>query len=142
MKTKMYQEALARLEILIRQGLSAKALNDFKDGKVPMSKEAKVLGQRITVLRTVDAKPQIEKVINKCASQNSKLPYFCIHTETAFGDLVAVFFVSRYTEEWSMDRDYLSSHEACVYVYNMAEDFDEVGFIQYGIKDQCLVHVG
>ena len=73
MKAKMYQEALERLEILIHQGLSEKALDYFKDGKVPLSTEAKVLGQRITVLRTVDAKPQIEKVVKECASQNSNL---------------------------------------------------------------------
>lgn len=139
---KLYQEALARLEILTARGLNQDALAYFKEGKVPMTTDVTVMGKRISMLRPVDSKPEMKKIVDKCASVNNRVPYYCTCTESFFGTMITVFFVSKYTEEWEMDRDCLANGESCAYVYNTDEDFSDIGYVQFGIKDGCLVRIG
>lgn len=65
--------------------------------------------------------------------------YHLIHTESEFGELLSILFVSDDEEEWGMDREELDENIARVYVENLSIPcFSEFGSIKIKMVNGCL----
>ena len=73
-----------------------------------------------------------EKIVRDWEQETGNLAYHIIHNNTEFGELLSIFYVSQYEEEWEMDMRDLSEGIAIVYVKNLDDDWcSEYGSIGF-----------
>ena len=46
-----------------------------------------------------------EKVVKSICESHGIVPYYVIMTKTSFGDLINILFVSKYEEDWRVERE-------------------------------------
>lgn len=114
-------EAIERMKML---RLSPACIQAFKRGEIWES-------EGIGALYEVNEEEQ--KMIQEFEQKNDAVVYHMIHNMTSFGELYSMLFVSKYEEEWEMDRQDIKENIVFVYVYNKTDDWcSEFGSI--GVK--------
>ena len=109
MLEKQREEAIKRMEML---NMSRQCINAFKSGEVWES-------ENIGALYECNDK---ERELIKDFEKDGGLVYHMIHNKFEFGECYSMFFVSKYEEEWEMDRNDLKEGYAFVYVKNIDDD--------------------
>lgn len=73
-----------------------------------------------------------KKFVEEFEKEHDCVVYHIIESNTSFGNLLNVFYVSRNTDEWEMDNDLIESKCQCVYVKNLTDEMcSEFGYINY-----------
>lgn len=67
-----------------------------------------------------------EKVVKSICESHEMVPYYVIMTRTSFGDLINILFVSKYEEDWRIER------ESGGIVHCWVENLSEPMFSEYG----------
>jgi len=84
------------------------------------------------ILFELSQQPEILKEIKEFETRHEALVYHCIKTETEFGTLITMFYVSNYEDEWEMDWNDMKENYACCYVCNLDdENCSDIGSIGY-----------
>ena len=111
MREKQLQEALVRMRML---KLHSNTLGDLKEGVINKSE----LGG---YLYWLDQEEQ--EIIKQWEEEYKSLVYHVIKTQTEFGLLLNILYVSNYPEEWEMDRKDIEKEMIVAYVKNMDDDY-------------------
>ena len=125
--TAQVAEALLRMKKL---GLHENAIREFKEeGKLNISEGAKIFGVSVGVLYWLTDNEQ--KMVDQFEKEYGGKVYHVIKTNTAFGLLYSMLYVSKYPEEWERDNEELEEGYQVAYVKNATDDFlSELGGIQ------------
>ena len=106
----------------------------FKKGELCVSEANMVLGMPCGVIFDLKSKKKYYEIYkNNIKNSIDGEPYFIMAQNTSYGLLLSVLYVSKYTQEWQMDGDSLNSGNPLAYIYNVDEDFGEVGYIRFDI---------
>ena len=149
MKNAMREEALRRLDILESKGLMEEVKDLFeKENKILIS-ERTIFGKKpIGTLFTVDEinslaeykQCEIPRKIKEFEKSRNALVYHATLEKMTFGLCLDLFYVSKFDEEWEMDREDLEGNCALVHVVNLTDDFlSETGSIMYEASGGGLI---
>lgn len=133
---KKKEEAIARLNILKNKGLMHCVLRSFakKDSELYYSEFNGICGALYYLNDLGGAKPEWIELVKEFEEQNNALVYHVTHQFTNIGELLNVFYVSDYDEEWEYDREDLKNNYSLAYVYNLSDmDCSEFGTIGYSV---------
>ena len=128
------EEAVKRLEILKSKGLMpcVKRAFDTKKQTIYYSEFNGLGGALYFFNETGGAKQEWIDLVKKFEEDYGALVYHITHEYTSFGELLDLFFVSKYEEEWNYDRNDLYNGYSYAYVINLSEpSFSEFGTIGY-----------
>lgn len=128
------EEAVKRLEILKSKGLMpcVKRAFDTKKQTIYYSEFNGLGGALYFFNETGGAKQEWIDLVKKFEEDYGALVYHITHEYTSFGELLDLFFVSKYEEEWNYDRNDLYNGYSYAYVINLSEPlFSEFGTIGY-----------
>ena len=115
-------EAIRRLEILKSKGLMGCVLREFKkDGTIYMSEFNGMCGALYYMNDLGGAKQEWIDAVKQFEKRFNCLVYHVTHEMTWFGEVMDMFYVSNYPEEWRWDRDGLESGYPTVYAYNLSD---------------------
>lgn len=119
-KEKQKEEAVKRMKFL---ELNEKAIEEFEEGKLNKS-------ELVGFLYWLDEEE--EKMVRKWEEETGNLAYHLILSNTSFGRLLTVLYVSKYEEEWESDHEDLKHEVAIAYVFNldtpMFSEYGRIGF--------------
>ena len=122
------KECLTRLKL---SGLCNEVITDFKNGQLYKT-------EQLGILYYINDKEKA--VVKDFEEKNNAMVYHILHSNTEFGELLALLYVSKYKEEWQMDREDLRDNIALSYVYNVdCPDFSEFGSIGFAQRFGGLV---
>lgn len=118
MKEKMKEEAISRMKIL---KLHPNVIKEFSNsGKLNLSLNAALYYLNDEQLARVQ---EFEQKYNA-------IVYHVIQSDTKFGELLSLLYVSQQTEEWEYDHNDLKEGYPFVYVANLTDETcSEFGFI-------------
>ena len=124
-KEQQRQEAIARLRILEERGLMPEVRRDFENGRVMWSERVVIPGLGANgILYHLDENPEFEKIIRDFEAENDSLVYHATHEVFEFGEVLDIFYVSKYEEEWlAQDRADLEDGYCLVYAANLDVDW-------------------
>lgn len=121
-KKEQIKECLVRLKL---SGLCNEVIADFQQGQLYKT-------EQLGILYYVNDKEKT--VVKEFEKKNNAVVYHILHSNTEFGELLALLYVSRYKEEWELDRKDLEDNIALSYVYNVDcpefSEFGSIGFVQ------------
>lgn len=118
-----HREAVERMQVL---GLWEDAIEDFNRTGKPLT-ATPPLG---AFFNPAELDPAQGHVIKSFEEQNEATIYTGIESFTNFGHLFAYLFVSKYIEEWNLERADLPALDTLAYVYNCdAPELSEIGRI-------------
>lgn len=133
MKEKMIKEALERMEML---HLNEDAIKDFKEnGKVWKSET------NMGILYWLN--DEEKQMVKEFEEETEGLVYHLIHNRyEEIGDCYSIFYVSKYEEEWEMDRYDIAEYYPFVYVKNVDDwnsEFGHIGIrpVNSGLVREC-----
>lgn len=115
------EEALERMKML---KLYPKVISEFEEeNKINYSDKAMLFW----------ANQEMKQMIKEWEKETGNLVYHAIYNNFEFGRCLSLFYVSKYEEEWDMDRNDINEGYPFVYVMNLDNpDCSEYGSI--GIK--------
>ena len=120
-RTKQEAEAIERLKFL---EMHPNVIYDFKVHKIINKSES------IGILYWLDEDEQA--FVDAFEAEHNAVVYHIIKTNTIFGVMLSVFYVSQYECEWELDRADLAVGTQLVYVKNLSDDFcSEFGSIGF-----------
>lgn len=115
------KECLTRLKL---SGLCNEVITDFQKGQLYKT-------ERLGILYYLNEREMA--VVKDFEKRHNAVVYHILHTNTEFGELLAILFVGQYKEEWEMDKEDLKQGIAFSYVYNMDcpeySEFGSIGFV-------------
>lgn len=118
-KLKQKKEALIRMKML---GLHASVINEFKEDEILNASE----GSGFLYWLNDDDKKWVQEWQNKTGN----LVYHIIKTDTPVGQLMSILYISKYEEEWEIEKDEMQYGILLAYVRNInIEEFSEYGRI-------------
>lgn len=119
MKEKMKEEALRRMKLLNMHG---NAISEFeKEEKLNKSVVAGIL-----FWLTEEEK----QLVNQWQEETGNLVYHVIENQFEFGHCYSFLYISKYEEEWEMDRELIKDNISYAYVMNTDDDMcSEIGTI-------------
>ena len=122
-REEMKKEATARMKSL---GMFPRVVKEFeKDGVLEQSENG-------GFLYWLD--DERKEMVKKFEQDTGCLVYHVIRSNTTMGLMYSLLYVSKYEEEWDMDREDLKDGIAIAHVINTTLDIEESGCI--GIKPQ------
>lgn len=87
------------------------------------------------VLYWLDNKEEWVKLVKKFEMQTGNLVYHAQLTRTDIGDMLSLFFVSKYEKEWKFEREDLENKRTYAYVFNLSDlELSEYGLIGFESK--------
>lgn len=119
------KECLTRLKL---SGLCSQVIKDFEQGQLYKT-------ERLGILYYLNDREIA--VVKDFEKKHNAVVYHILHTNTEFGELLAILYVSKCKEEWEIDREDLTQGIAFSYVYNLScpeySEFGSIGFVaKYG----------
>lgn len=138
-KERMIEEATTRLEVLQANGLWDEVVRVWKEDNEACV-ALKIGGAGINF--AFCEKPELKEIKEKFEKEYDSLVYHGIYTETVFGDLLSLFYVSNTETSWRREKSGMKKGRAFVYVWNMTTCSGEFGPIEYDLKEGGLVRVG
>lgn len=132
MLEKQKREALERMKLL---NIHDDVVNDFtKSQKLYRS-------ELMGILYWLNSKEQ--EIIKKWEEETGHLAYHVILTYTNFGRLLSILFVSKYEEDWEMEKECIKNNTLIAYVKNLDDDFlSECGSITFRENMGGLIRIG
>ena len=126
MNKKMLKEALERMNVL---GLQGPCTQQLKEGTVFYSERSPLGG----ILYWVKNDDRYISAIKKFEDKTGCLVYHCTHEYTDFGECLTMLYVSKYEEEWPMDRELLKEDNSEGFVqFAYVENLSEPVFSEFG----------
>lgn len=124
-------EALLRMKKL---NLLGGVVEQFKDcGKLLKSENFCVGNRENRIPILYDLSDAETQMVRKWEEETGNMVYHVVQNRMVFGLCYSFLYVSKYTEEWEMDNEYLEEGMPLVYVKNVDDDMcSEYGSI--GIK--------
>ena len=124
-KEEQLKECLHRLKL---SGLCQEVITDFQNGQLYKTEQLGILYY---------ANDKEKAVVKDFEEKNNAMVYHILHSNTEFGELLAILYVGQYKEEWEMDREDLKEGIAFSYVHNLTcpeySEFGSIGFTpKYG----------
>ena len=136
-KETMYEEAKERLKLL---GLHKNVLREFVQNHTVYYSERNQMGKAAYgILYWIRNNPRWQNEIQKLEEENGIVVYHAIHSYTAFGEVLDLLYVSKYSEEWEYDRQGLMEkdpeygHFVMSLCWNLSMEDTEFGEI--GIRE-------
>lgn len=125
-ENKMKQEAIKRLKML---DLNSNVLSDFaNDEVVYISEHQKIMGLDAGILFW--ANDEQMNYIREFEEKNGVLVYHAILTPFIYGKCLSLLYVSKYEEEWELEKSALRNGRIPSYVYNLSNpNYSEAGMI-------------
>ena len=141
----MREEAIARLRILEEKGLHPNVLREFEaDGTVNYSERVSLGGAAVGVLYWLDTEDKWVSKVKEFEERNNALVYHAtVERFLEIGQMLDLFYVSAYEEEWEQDRADLEDGYALCYVAALdSPDCSEFGGIAFKVAAGGLVRIG
>ena len=140
-KEQQRAEAIKRLRILEGKGLMPQVRKDFERGIVNFSEAMTIVGSKPSgILFRLKDNPKFEKIVRDFEEETDSLAYHATHERFEFGEILDIFYVSTYAEEWSQDRDDLKQGYGFVAAVNLNADWlSDYGSIRFEARDGGLV---
>lgn len=132
MQKKMIDESKKRLEILQKMGLWDEVTKMWKKKSVACVSETKMIFELCGVNFTFNEMPELKAIKEKFEATYGYTVYYGIYSNTNCGRHLALLFVSPDEEEWESNQEDLKEGYPYAYVWNIDEEFGEIGSI--GIK--------
>lgn len=132
MEENMLVEATKRLEILQDMGLWDEVARVWKEKETACVSEARIVFDVCGVNFTFDEMPELKHIKEKFEAEYGYTVYYGIYSNTKCGKMLTLLFVSTYEEEWEDDQNDLKEGYPVAYVWNMEDEFGEIGSV--GIK--------
>lgn len=138
------KEAANRMRKL---GLYEEVINEFiQTGSVNKSERTNlsVLGIGNTIIGTIlNLSNEQKKNISDFEKEYDSLVYHVIETNTEFGLLNDLLYVSNNTDQWELEQEDLASNTPCIYCINTTyPDYSEFGSIAIQSNGGGLIRVG
>lgn len=122
MREEQKAEAIHRMRCI---GIIKDAINQFEKEDVVMVCEPPIGGLYLL-------NDEEKEMVRKFEEENGALVYLVVRSFTNIGKMDNIFYVSKYKEEWAMDRDDIAENLALVYVVNYdMPDCSEFGTIRW-----------
>lgn len=135
----MKQEALNRIKTLVDNvGLNPMVFSYFNEDRLYYSYLTG--GGFIGSIDTVSYDPLYEKTVKNFEKMYDVLVYHCVESDTSFGKTLIMLFVSRDKASWEQQRP-SASGIVSANVYNIEEDFDEIGDVKFKSYQGALVRI-
>lgn len=120
-REKQKEEAIKRME---KMDLHENVIKEFeKEGKLNLSVD-------LGFLFWLDEEQK--ELVKNFEERTENLVYHVTYTNTDFGELYTMFYISKHNEEWELDREDLSYNTAVAYVENtsnkMFSEYGRIGF--------------
>lgn len=135
----MNNEAIKRLKWLVSQGVWDEVLNKFKEGKACVAIPMNVVGELTGVSFTFDEKPDLKAIKDDFEKKYGTVVYYGMYNHTVFGDFLALLFVAETKGEWEMNMKDLKAGYPLAYVYNLGDEFGEIGTISFEVANGGLI---
>lgn len=135
-RTELENEAIIRLDILKNKGLMGTVVKNYKQGRTVYYSEFNGLGGALYYFNDLGgAKPEWIEKVKEFEQENGSLVYHVEHCFTDFGELLNLFIVSKYKEDWVYERKQLENNCSFCYVINLdIPEYSEFGTIGF----RCL----
>ena len=128
LRQKQKEQALIRMHKL---NLMKEVIDDFKNNDTVYYSERQNAFFK-AILYWVSNEDKYVEIINEFEKSHNALVYHCQLTHLEFGDVLSLFFVSEYEDEWEQDNDDIKEGQALVYAANLDDDmFSELGYIGF-----------
>ena len=109
-------------------------------GLEPRFSEKLYISNRYMIREVKDGEMELIRAINNFEKDYNAYVYHIIYTESNFGNLYNMLYVSNNTEEWETDRKDLQNKECYAYVYNKSDEVcSEIGLIGVEKADTNLL---
>ena len=109
-------------------------------GLEPRFSEKLYISNRYMIREVKDGEMELIRAINNFEKDYNAYVYHIIYTESNFGNLYNMLYVSNNTEEWETDRKDLQNKECYAYVYNRSNEVcSEIGLIGVEKADTNLL---
>ena len=109
-------------------------------GLEPRFSEKLYISNRYMIREVKDGEMELIRAINNFEKDYNAYVYHIIYTESNFGNLYNMLYVSNNTEEWETDRKDLQNKECYAYVYNRSNEVcSEIGLIRVEKADTNLL---
>lgn len=109
-------------------------------GLEPRFSEKLYISNRYMIREVKDSEMELIRAINNFEKDYNAYVYHIIYTESNFGNLYDMLYVSNNTEEWETDRKDLQNKECYAYVYNRSNEVcSEIGLIRVEKADTNLL---
>ena len=140
MNEKMKAEALTRLEELCDEmGLNPKVYDYFNEGKLYYS--YLTAGGYMGSIDTINYDKRYADAVKSIEEETGALVYHVIETQVKNAVLLALLYVSKYTEDWMTE--HLENNLIYAYVCCPDSPLDyEVGSIALSSKQGALIRIG
>ena len=135
-KEKQIAEALERMKIM---KLYSPVLRDWKKNNLVYYSENSPLGG---ILYWAYQEERYMKVIKEFEEKTGYVVYHATHEYTDFGEILDLFYVSSFEEEWENEKKSISQGFAYVKAINLSVDeFSDYGTIQFQNRMGGLVRI-
>lgn len=142
MQNKMIDEGRKRLDILLEMGLWDEVAKVYdRDEKICLSETMNMFGI-CGVNFVFDEKPELKAIKEKFEAEYDCFVYYGTFTRTTMGTILNLLFVSRNEKAWGKEKRDLKKGIPYAYVWNLDDEFGEVGSIQIEMMQGGLVRVG
>ena len=140
MRSKQKEEALRRMDLLVKKGMMPEVRKSFEeDNLVLISERVRMIepGKPFGLLLTQESVDNLEEYkefnisgkIKEFEKSYSALVYHATLERFEFGLCLDLFYVSSYEEEWERDYEDMKENFVCAYVVNLSDDFSSEGGI-------------
>lgn len=136
----MKQEALSRIEELCDEmGLNPNVYCYFEENKVYYS--YLTAGGIIGSIDTINYDSRYAEAVKQIEARTGALIYHVIETNTQFGTMLSMLYVSKYKEDWSIEHLEGDMIYAMVCLLDNPTEY-EVGSIALSSKQGALIRIG
>lgn len=137
---KQRQEGTERLAELVNMlELNPNLLKYLKEGRIYYSY---VVSGLFGCIDIITYEPEYARLCSEFEENTGAYVYHAIETDTPYGKLLTMLFVSSEENEADWKRERVSGEVAFVYVYNVTEDFGEYGSILLASDNGALLRKG
>lgn len=134
------KEAARRLKMLERKGLHPDVVRQFEDEGLVSYSERISFGRGAAGGLFWIAETSFAACIRSLEDSEGFLVYHATHERTDFGELLDLFHVSKFVEEWGMDREDIEQGHSLAYVLNLDDALcSEYGSIGFAVSGGGLV---
>lgn len=123
-KLKLLDEVNRRFEILREKYDILQEIPDafFKSGVIMKSETSRMFGHNFYGV-LFELNDTEKKLIERFESEYHSMVYHVIKNETEIGTLYSLLYVSKYIDEWEMDREDLIEGCPLIYCINTSDEF-------------------
>lgn len=138
MNDKIREEAIDRLEILLRQGMKEEIVHRYHTENKVCYSEMGDTGHIIH--QDFDDAPELKKIVQSIEQEYDVHVYYGTLNDLGFAKILSLLAVSEYENEWADERHAMLFHRrAIAYAYDIKNPWSEAGEMQYKIVEGGMV---